>query len=256
MPRPRLRDRILTPPVARATTSPSAIVAFGAGTAVGIAVGGQVLAAVGLGALAWVIRVALAIPRGPREERIDPFTLQDPWRSATRDALQARTRFDEAVSRTRRGPLRDRMAEVAERVGTGVRECWRIARAGQALSDARRAIDVDGIRRERAEVVEAAGPAPAPGSALAGTLDALDAQLRSAERIDALLADTRDRLRLLDARLDEAVTRAIELSVGPEWSAGAGRADDVGRLSRDVDDVVGELESLRAALAETDVPPT
>jgi hypothetical protein len=57
--------------------------------------------------------------------------------------------------------------------------------------------------------------------------------------------DARDRLRRLDAELDEAVARAVELSL---------RAADVKALNPlggDVDTVVGELESLRQALEET-----
>ena len=46
--------------------------------------------------------------------------------------------------------------------------------------------------------------------------------------MDRLIAETRDRLRLLDARLDEAVTRAIELSVRAQ------RTEDLGGLA-DID---------------------
>jgi hypothetical protein len=86
------------------------------------------------------------------------------------------------------------------------------------------------------------------GSALAGTVDALEAQLGTAQRMDGVIVDTRDRLRLLDARLDEAVTRAIELSVRGQ------RTEELGSLSDDVDSLVGEMESLRQALDETDAP--
>ena len=61
-----------------------------------------------------------------------------------------------------------------------------------------------------------------------------------------MIADTADRLRLLDARLDEAVTRAIELSVradGPEELRG---------LGDDIDTLVGDMESLRQGLDEVD----
>jgi len=54
--------------------------------------------------------------------------------------------------------------------------------------------------------------------------------------------DARDRLRLLDARFDELVARAAEVSLGTEDS-------DV--LGNDVDGLVSELEALRAALEET-----
>ena len=74
---------------------------------------------------------------------------------------------------------------------------------------------------------------------------AVEAQLESAARIDAVARDAVDRLRVLTAQLDEAVARAVELSV---------RAHDVGELAPltdDVDNLVGELEALRQGLEET-----
>ncbi len=248
MARLSLRDRFFTPPVARAITSPGGILLAGAGTAVGIVVGLPIAAAVALGAAAWAGRVAFAVPRNPTDRHIDPFTLQDPWRRFVSDALSARRQFDEAVSQAQAGPLRSRLSEVADRIATGVNESWRIACAGQALTDARARIDVADINRQLVELGVAPGTTPPPGSPLAGTYDALRAQLDTAGRMDAVITETRDRLRLLDARLDEAVTRAIELSVRAQ------RTEDLGTLSHDVDALVGEMESLRQALDETDTP--
>jgi len=76
---------------------------------------------------------------------------------------------------------------------------------------------------------------------------AVKSQLVSAERIRSVAEDASDRLRVLDAQLDEAVARAVELSV---------KADDVGDISpltNDVDSLVGELESLRQGLEEARV---
>ena len=75
-------------------------------------------------------------------------------------------------------------------------------------------------------------------------MEALDAQLESADRLARVASDARDRLRLLDARLDELVARAIELSVSED-------DDAVGTLGTDVDGLVTEMESLRQALEET-----
>lgn len=248
MPRLSFRDRFFTPPVARAITSPSGILLAGAGAAVGIVAGLPVLAAAAVGAAAWAVRVAVAVPRNPSGRHIDPFTLQDPWRRFVSDALSARRQFDEAVGQARAGPLRDRLSEIADRVATGVEESWRIALAGQAMADARARIDVGDIQYQLAQLELPPGATPPPGSALAGTYDALQAQLGTARRMDAVIVDTRDRLRLLDARLDEAVTRAIELSVRAQG------AEDLGALSQDVDSLVGEMESLRQALDETEAP--
>lgn len=73
----------------------------------------------------------------------------------------------------------------------------------------------------------------------------LEAQLASAERLDAVTREAESKLRLLQAQLDEAVARAAELSV---------RAGDVGELAgveHDIAEVTDQLEALRLALEET-----
>jgi hypothetical protein len=104
-----LRDRFFTRQVARAITSPVGILLGGGVAAATIVAGVPLLAALPLGVAVWAGKVALSIPRR-RGERIDPFTLQEPWRRYVQEALQARNRFDEAVGRTRPGPLRDHLA--------------------------------------------------------------------------------------------------------------------------------------------------
>ena len=80
MARPSFRDRFLTPPVARAIMSPLGIVLFGAAAAGAILIGAPIVAAAGIGAVAWGGRVLAAVPRDPkRGDRIEPFTLSDPW---------------------------------------------------------------------------------------------------------------------------------------------------------------------------------
>lgn len=246
MARLKLRDRFFTPPVARAMTSPAGILLAGAGVAAGILVGLPVAGAAALGAAAWAARVAVAVPRNPRPERIDPFALQDPWRQFVREALQSRNQFARAVRQARGGPLRDRLAEIGERLSTGVEESWRIARAGQALTDARRSIDVAQAGAQLVELHDTRNRSRQADRTLDETIQALEAQIDTARRMDEVIEQTRARLRLLDARLDEAVTRAIELSARAE------RVDELGGLGQDVDSLVNELEALRLGLAETD----
>ena len=68
------RDRFFSPPVARAVTSPSGILAFGAGAAAGVMAVGVAPVAIPVaaagGLLAYGIRVALAIPRKGTGARI------------------------------------------------------------------------------------------------------------------------------------------------------------------------------------------
>ncbi len=241
MPRLSFRDRFYSPPVARSLTSPSGILATGIGAAAGVLAFGPFGALAGL--LAYGIRVAVAIPRAAKGERIDPFAVNEPWRQFVQHALASRVRFAEAVRTMRPGPLRDHLGEIGVRLDEGVEECWRIARRGQLLARARSQVDDASTRRELDQLVAESGGTPPAGTTQAKVLEALQAQLATAGRMDAVLVDTRSRLQLLDARRDESVTRAIELSVqaGPEGLTG---------LGDDVDGIVTEMEALRQALED------
>lgn len=245
MARLSLRDRFFTPPVARAITSPSGILALGAGAGIGILSGGGIIAAAALALVAYAGRVGLAIPRSPMEQRIDPFTLSEPWRHYVQDALQAHTRFREAVHGARPGPTQDRLGQIDDRVDTGVREVWRIARRGHDLVDARRRLDPDAIRRDIAATEANAGQLWATGSTRERTMESLQAQLATVERLERVIGDADSRLRLLNARLDEAAARTIELAVR------ASDVSDLGGLGDDVDQMVDEMEALRQAIEET-----
>jgi sugar-specific transcriptional regulator TrmB len=142
--------------------------------------------------------------------------------------------------------LRDRLAEIGERVGTGVDECWQVANRAQDIANALEQLDTRQARAELAALEQESGTAP---ENRARTAEALRAQIGSAERMATVVDDARDRLRLLDARLDEAVARAVELSVD------SGDPEGVLGLSSDVDSVVTDMEALRQALEETSTPP-
>lgn len=242
--------------ITKAMTRPSGLAAagvgFGAsvlvlGAPVGIAVGA------GVGALAWGVRVAVAIPWRQRQAAIDPFTVQEPWRTFVFGARRAQRRFDEAVGRLRRGPLQDRLGLLGHRIDTAIEEAWRTAQSGQTLSTARRNIDVPTLERQLVELearpTEPADPLDGLQDRTARTVASLRAQLDTAARLDRTVEETRSRLGLLDARLGEAVTRAIELS------ARAGADDEVVGLGRDVDDLIDEMEALRQALVQTSGVP-
>lgn len=233
------RDRFFTPKVARTITSPSAILTTGAGAAVGMLVGGP-LAALGAGLAAYVARVLVAVPRSATRAGLDLRGLSDPWHSIMRELSDAANRFDHAVDEVDPGPLRDRLAELGSQISYTLTEALRVARAGQELSDARRQIDGGRLHAE----LSATRAAP-HGAHTAATIAALEAQLATTERMDASIRDLSDRLRLADARLDETVTRAIELSVA-QLDAG-----ELAGLGAEVDAVLGEVVALRSALEET-----
>ncbi len=227
--------------MARAIMAPSAILLAGAGTAAAIVAGVPLLGAAVVGAAVWAGKVALGIPRKRRRPDMNPAEVKEPWRSLVRQTIKAEQRFEEAVAETRPGPIRDRLAEVAERMAVAVDESWNIAKRGDALDDAVGELDTAGIERELA-TCEADLAADPERRDLRATADAIRSQLASARRLEEVARDARDRLRRLNAQLNEAVARAVELSLGPS---------DVGALQplgSDVDGLVSELEALRLAL--------
>lgn len=231
--------------------SPSAFLAAGAAAAAAILAGALPLAPVAAVA-AWVGRVALAVPRRRGGERIDPFAVGEPWRRFVQDAQQAKSRFDKVVAGTAPGPLQERLKAIGGRIEDGVTACWRIARQGHNLQGGLRQFDLNEITREEAEVaaersrVDSHDPA---ATALERTQQALAAQRASYERLHTVWQDAQTRLRVLNAQLDEAVARAVEISLHPSDVAAASP------LGTDVDALVGELESLRQALEETSATP-
>ncbi len=237
MARRSFRDRFFTPKVAQAIMSPGGILLAGAGAAVAIIAGAPLVVAAGVGALAWGGRVLAAVGTNPASPQ--PQALSEPWRGYAQSAQDAKRRFDQIVASVADGPLRQRLADLSARLDEGVDESWRIAKRGHEIVTALGQIDTGAAAAELAEL-EAAG---ASGGPQAQTIESLQAQLAAADRLSTLAERSRDRLRLLDARFDELIARAVEVSVG---------SGDSDVLGHDVDQLVSELESLRVAMEETD----
>jgi hypothetical protein len=235
------KDRFLTPPVARAMMSPLGIVLAGAAAAGAVLVGAPIAIAAGAAALAWGGRVLVAVPRDAAGQRIEPSMLSEPWRTYVEEARSAKQRYDRVVADLEPGPMRDRLASVGARLEDGVRESWRISRHGHEITDALSRLDTVSAQTQLAELRASARTQP-PTAATQRTIASLEAQIESARRMHAVADDARDRLRLLDARLDELVARAVEVSVGTADST---------MLGNDVDELVVELEALRMAVEET-----
>jgi hypothetical protein len=244
------RDRFYSRSVAEAVTSPSAILALGAGAAVGLLVAPVgvplgILGAVVGGALGYGGRVALAIPRNAGRQSVDPFSIEEPWRSSVVSALRAQARFDEAVRTLAKGPLRDHLSAIGSRIEEAVAECTKVAQRGQIVSRARKGISDSTVRNELNRVTRSIA-ADTPGTATQqATIASLQSQLATAARMDSLISSTREQLDLLNARLDESVTQAIELSVSDD----GGSLDPLGN---DVAQIVSDLSSLRMAMEDVD----
>jgi hypothetical protein len=169
--------------------------------------------------------------------------LSEPWSRFVSEALQARRRFDEVVRTADSGAIRERLTEIGEQVAAAVHECWRVAKRGDALVAGVHSLDLTDVQAQL-DAVERERQRAGTGSALDQTAAALEAQLASGQRLAKVATDTRDRLQLLDARLDEAVARAVELSLQ------AGDVADLSGLGNDVETLLGDLESLRQGLDE------
>lgn len=229
----------------RSLRSPAAFGLAGLAAVVAAVAGAPLAAIAAVGVAGYGVGAAAAAAvrtgvGGARPERIDPFTLGEPWRLRVRDALGARERYAAAVEGVAPGPLRDRLAEIGDRVEAGVQECWRVANQANSLGKGLSSLRVGDVRRRLAAAEAEAGD----GAASDHHVAALRAQLGTAERLERTAAEADDGLRLLSARLDEAAARAVELSLG------AGTDADLLGLGSEVDEVVVQLESLRLALDE------
>lgn len=228
------KDRVYTPATAKALLSWRLVA--GAAVAIVLVVVGLNPAAsslIGLGV--YGVLVYAAMPKGPARSNVDPFALSEPWRQFVKGAQRSRGALEQTVRNVAAGPLRDRLTGIADRLEQAVEESWKIAQRGDEIDDAVNRIDPVRLRSNLQALQSQKGDVSAATASV-------ESQLASADRLKALSASTADRLRLTQARLDELVARAAEVSVG---------AQDTETYAHDVDNLVDELEALRLAVAET-----
>lgn len=167
---------------------------------------------------------------------IDPFTISEPWRQFVQGAQRSRQRLRATVDATKAGPIRDRLTGIAERLDRAIEQSWDIARRGDEIDAAIGRIDPVRLKAQLDVLGQGAGADHDSAQA------SIESQLASADRLKALSAAAVGRLRLSQARLDELVARASEVSVG---------TSDTDTYEHDVDDLLIDLEGLRQAVAET-----
>jgi hypothetical protein len=267
---PQLPEPVRHPSVVRAAVSPSAIVLFAAGVGIGLAAGSVTLAVV-LGVVAWLGRIAFAVFRSRRKRRrlpvvtIDPFAVPEPWRQYVRQALGARQRFDQTLSQWPAGPLHDRLMLLQPRIGQATEEVWAVAQRGAALTGTVRGVPTGAaqpsivqlsaeLRRVQAEQQQVT--ASDRQAALARSEEAIAALLRAARRSEEAQAEVLDHLRLLTARLDEAVTQVAQLGLDPGGSEGAldQVAGSVDALGEEISALHQGLQAAEAASSGAEVP--
>lgn len=170
---------------------------------------------------------------------IDPFALSEPWRQLVQRAQRSERELGRIVAGADAGPLRDRLAQIVERLDGGVQETWRIARRGDAVDDTVRRLDPVALRSRLQSVRQAALSPDERDDAVA----AVESQLATVERLQRQSAQVQRSLELAQLRVEELVGRAAEVSLGTA---------DTDAYASDVNDLVIELEAIRLAIDETD----
>jgi hypothetical protein len=235
------------PSVARAATSPTAIVLAGAGVAIGEAAHlglaiALVLGAAGYGArVAWsAVRRRVALRRRGRRHlaRIDPWSVPEPWRGYTARALDARKALRQLARDCPPGPVANYLSHALGQVESAVEEYWALARSGAALAGAPGRSQKVAQELDAAQAVAAAAAQGADRAALESGEEVLASELRSLRHLDSVAAQVSAQLSTLSAQLEGLVAAAGELVV----SAGVPGAD--------LSVVSSQLTSLTRALDE------
>ena len=226
------RDRWYTPKTAKAILGWPLLVGLGIAL-IPIIFGGSPFIAIPAGIGAYVISVWKEMPRSQRV-RIDPFTVQEPWRQFVQGAQGSAVKLQETIDAAGDGPVKDRMQGVRDKLAHGLDETWQIARRGHEIDQAVHRLDPTALRAK----LDSLQTAPDADEAIAS----VESQLESVDRLKEQSTRTSNRLRLTQTRLDELVARAAEVSIG---------AGDTDAYEHDVDDLVVELEGLRLAIEET-----
>lgn len=232
------RDRFFTPRTAKAILSWRILVGIGVGAALAVA-GLPLGVAIAGGVAVYAATVLAAMPERRARATIDPFTLSEPWRQFVQGAQRSRRQLTDTVRTVSDGPLRDRLQDIADRLGDGIEQSWTIARRGDEIDDHVRRLDPTRLRSRLSTLQQQAAASPTDNTSAA--VASVEDQLATADRLKVLSASTADRLRLSQARFDELVARAAEVATG---------AGDTDRYEHDVDDLVVELEAMQLAIKE------
>ena len=233
-----LRDRFYTPKTARAILSWRLLPALGVGVALGLTSGPIIGLAAGLALYAGL--VGAAMPKAPARPRIDPFTVQEPWRQFVQGAQRAEANLHETIDAASDGPVKDRMRSIGDKLDHGLDETWRIARRGHEIDQVIHRLDPTSLRSKLESMQRR--EASDPTDDVSAAIESVEGQLESVDRLKEQSTRTANTLRLTQTRLDELVARAAEVGIG---------TTDTDVYEHDVEDLVVELEGLRQAVEET-----
>ena len=140
-----VRDRFFTATTAKAILSWRILAGAAAGVVAGL-LGVPWLGAVAIGVVVYVGAVALAVPKPATRPQLDPFALSEPWRQFVQSAQRSKRQLADTVRAARAGPLRDRLQGIVDRLDDAIVESWQIARRGDEIDSAVRALDPPRLR--------------------------------------------------------------------------------------------------------------
>jgi hypothetical protein len=223
---------LYTPKTARAILSWRILLGIGVAAAA-ILLGLNPALGIAFGVVAYGVSVGASMPRSQRV-RIDPFTVQEPWRQFVQGAQGAAVKLQLTIDAASDGPVKDRLQAVREKLEHGMDETWRIARRGHEIDQAVHRLDPTALR-SKLDTLQQQDEADA-------AIASVESQLASVDRLKEQSTRTSNRLRLAQTRVDELVARAAEVSIG---------AGDTDAYEHDVEDLIVELEGLRLAVEET-----
>lgn len=233
------RQSRLEPAALIAIFSPTTVVLVAASVALASLAGLPWWGAAATGFAVWFLKLQasrlLSKRLRARPVAVDPFALREPWRLLVKGSLKAQHKFARTVDRVDEGPLRERLDEIGRRIDQGVQESWEVAQRGQHLTDARRSIDIGSADRVRSNK-----------SSHAAQIEAASYELAAHQRLSDRESDVITRLQVLNARLNEAVTRATEMATRRTTIS------DTATVSDAIDGVIGELKSLKLGLDTVD----
>jgi len=234
-----LRDRFFTPQTAKAILSWRILIGVGVAAAMAVA-GVSIPLAIGVGIGIYIATVTAAIPRPPQRPAMDPFALSEPWRQLIQRAQAARRKLADVVDGVGAGPLRTQLDGIVAQLDHGLNEAWEIAKRGDEIDELVRRLDPTNLRSELNTLRQRDAANPSPDTTAAA--DAVQRQLDSAERLKQQSDAAAATLRLVQTQLDSLVAGASEVRVGTADSTA---------YSKQVDDLVLQLEALRQAVQET-----
>ncbi len=179
-------------------------------------------------------------------KRIDAFTVNDPWRRHVQSALSARRRIGEVVAQTPKGPIKERLQDIAGDVDRVVAQVWGVAQEGHALSDANRQVNDAGVATKLGALqAQLDNSNEGTRESILRSIDSVKETAAASERIRERRDNASLRLKEMDVRLDELVARSAEVA-----TAGV-EAETIDTLRADMDALVVDLEGLRQGLDET-----